>query len=360
MLRGRGIFRMLTALMMSLVIFYGMRIETAASNEKEYLAPLNGGIYNVLDPTAEGNEEAIQELTQIVEAAAKEKSDLVMADVQMALNVRAEATEDSDKVGLLYKDCGGRILERKDGWTKLKSGNLIGWASDEYLLFDNDAETMASEVGNLIVTIETETLRVREEPNTDSDILGLLSQDDELDVIEVIDDEWISVDFDNDIAYVSAEFVNVDFHIDEGETMDVIKKREEEAAEAKRKAMADANAAVVAEADDLKLLATLIYCEAGSESYNGKLAVGSVVMNRVRSGAYPNTISGVIYASGQFTPAMNGKVAKAYYNGSAPESCYTAAQEAMAGVTNVGDATHFRKASTTTHDGILIDNQIFW
>ncbi len=360
MLRGRGIFRMLTTLMMSLVIFYGIGIEAAASNAKEYLEPLNGGIYNIIDPSTGGNEEAIEELTQIVEEAAKEKSDLVMADVQMALNVREEASEDSAKVGLLYKDCGGRILERKDGWTKLQSGNLIGWASDEYLLFDSDAEALASEVGNLIVTIETETLRVRGEPNTESEILGLLSQDDELDVIEVIDDEWISVDFDNDVAYVSAEFVNMDFHIDEGETMEVIKKREEEAAEAKKKALQESNAAIVAEADDLRLLATLIYCEAGSESYDGKLAVGAVVMNRVRSGAYPNTISGVIYASGQFTPAMNGKVAKAYYNGIATESCYAAAQAAMAGATNVGDATHFRKASTTTHDGILIDNQIFW
>ena len=59
-----------------------------------------------------------------------------MADVQDALNVRAEASEESEKVGLLYKDCGGRILERKDGWTKIKSGDLIGWAKDDYLLFD--------------------------------------------------------------------------------------------------------------------------------------------------------------------------------------------------------------------------------
>ena len=87
----------------------------------------------------------------------------------------------------------------------------------------------------------------------------------------------------------------------------------------------------------------MIYCEAGSESYQGQLAVGAVVMNRVNSGAYPNTISGVIYASGQFTPAMNGKVAR-IYNTDIPASCYTAAQEAMAGATNVGGATHFRRA----------------
>lgn len=360
--KGRGIFLMLTGLFISLGMLYGISINADASSTKEYLDSLNAGISNIIDPSAGGsNEAAIEELTQIAEEAASEKSDLVMADVQMALNVRADSTEDSAKVGLLYKDCGGRILERKDGWTKLRSGELIGWASDEYLLFDEEAEAMASEVGNLIVTIETETLRVRQEPNTDAEVLGMLVQNDALDVIEVVNDEWISVDFDNTVAYVSAEFVNMDFHIDAGETMEVIRQREEEEAaaraEAQKKAVQNANQEIIAEANDLKLLATLIYCEAGSESYEGKLAVGAVVMNRVRSGAYPNTISGVIYASGQFTPAINGRVAKAY-NGNVPDSCYQAAQEAMAGASNVGGATHFRRAGN--HDGILIDNQVFW
>ncbi|MCI9464305.1 MAG: cell wall hydrolase [Lachnospiraceae bacterium] len=360
MLRGRSIFPVLAGLLLSLCMLCGMRIQAAASDTRGNLDSLNVGISNIIDPGSGGNEDAIRELTQIVEEAAANKSDLVMADVQMALNVRAEATEDSEKVGLLYKDCGGRILEQKDGWTKIESGDLVGWASDEYLLFDEDAEALASEVGNMIVTIETETLRVRQEPNTDSEILGLLSQDDALDVIEVLDEEWISVAFDSDVAYVSAEYVDMNFHIDEGETMAVIKKREEEAEEAKKKALEDTNAAIIAEEDDLRLLAALIQCEAGSETYQGQLAVGAVVMNRVRSGAYPNTISGVIYASGQFTPAMNGKVAKTYYNGNVSASCYQAAQDAMAGATNVGDATHFRRAATTTHEGILIDNQIFW
>lgn len=357
MLKGRGIFLMLAGWFISLVVFGGIKIEAAAANTKDYLDSLNVGISNVIDPSGGGNEEAIEELAQIVEEAEKEKSDLVMADVQVALNVRAEASEDSEKVGLLYKDCGGKILERKDGWTKLESGDLVGWASDEYLLFDEEAEALAGEVGNLIIVNETETLRVRQEPNTDAEVLGLLAQNDALNVVEVMDDEWIKVDFYHDDAYVLAEYVDVDFLIDEGETMDVIRQREEEAEAARKKAMQDANQAVIADADDIRLLAALIYCEAGSESYQGQLAVGAVVMNRVNSGAYPNTISGVIYASGQFTPAMNGKVAR-IYNTDIPASCYTAAQEAMAGATNVGGATHFRRAGN--HEGILIDNQVFW
>lgn len=361
MLRSRGVFLMLAGLMIICGMLYGIGIDAAASGTKDYLDEFNVGISNIIAPDSGGsNEEAIEELAQIADEAAGEKSDLVMADVKMALNVRAEATEESEKVGLLYKDCGGRILEKKDGWTKIQSGDLVGWASDDYLLFDEDAEELAGEVGNLIVTIETETLRVRGEPNLDAEVIGLLGLDDALDVIEVVDDEWISVDFENDVAYVSSEFVNMDFHIDAGETMEVIRQREEEEAEAKRKALITANEAVIADGNDVKLLASLIYCEAGAESYDGKLAVGSVVMNRVRSGAYPNTISGVIYASGQFSPAMSGKVARVYNgeNGSVPESCYQAANQVLSGYSNVGDATHFRRAGN--HDGIQIDNQVFW
>lgn len=358
MLKGRIVFLMLAAFFISSVMLYGIGIDAAAAGTNEYLDSFSVGISSIISPDyGSDTEDAIEEPKQTAEETEGETSDLVMADVKMALNVRAEATEESEKVGLLYKDCGGRILERKDGWTKLESGDLIGWASDEYLLFDSEAEALAGEVGNLIVTIETENLRVRQEPNTDSRILGMLGLDDELDVIDVIDDEWISVDFENDTAYVSAEFVDVDFHIDAGETMEAIKKREEEEAEAKRKAVISANQAIIAEADDIRLLAALIQCEAGSEAYEGKLAVGAVVMNRVRSGAYPNTISGVIYASGQFTPALNGKVARAY-NNSVADSCFQAAQDSMAGASNVGEATHFRRAGN--HDGIQIGNHVFW
>lgn len=359
MLKGRSVFLMMPGLALSFGMLFGIGIDANASGTNDYLDSFNVGISNIIAPdSGSTNEEAIEELAQITEEANSKKSDLVMADVKMALNVRAEATEDSEKVGLLYKDCGGRILERKDGWTKIKSGDLVGWASDDYLLFDEDAEELASEVGNTIVTIDTETLRVRQEPNMDSDILGLLAQDDALDVIEVVNDEWISVDFENETAYVSSEFVKLDFHIDEGETMEVIRKREEAEAEAKRQAVITANEAIIAEANDVRLMAALIYCEAGAESYEGKVAVGAVVMNRLRSGAYPSTISGVIYASGQFTPAMTGKVAKVYNNDTIPESCFQAANEALGGLSNVGDATHFRRAGN--HDGILIGNHVFW
>lgn len=359
MLRGRRMFVLFASLILCLSISGMFCLDAEAVGQKEYLDSLSVGISQIIDPTTgTANEQAIKELTEIAESNRSqetEESDLVMVNVQVAMNVRAEASEESDKVGVLYKDCGGRILERKDGWTRLKSGDLIGWASDDYLLFGEDAEAMADDVGNLIVTIETEILRVRDEPSTDADVVGLLTGDDELEIIEVVNDDWISVDYEDETRYVSSEFVDLDFHIDEGETLAAIKKREEEERQAKLTAN---QGAVVVGGDDLRLLAALIQCEAGGESYNGKLAVGAVVMNRVRSGAYPNTISGVIFASGQFTPALNGKVARVYTNGNISDGCYEAAQAAINGETNVGDATHFRRAGN--HDGLLIDHQVFW
>ncbi|NLL77630.1 MAG: SH3 domain-containing protein [Clostridiales bacterium] len=382
MSRSKRAFYMLSGIVLVFALLMSVNITAAAgenaAGSKEYLDSLSVGVAKILTPSTEvraengmpgnttenkteDNNTAITVSGNTVQETETEtitetKSDLVMADVQNALNVRSEANEDSEKVGLLYKDCGGKILERKDGWTKLKSGDLVGWANDEYLLFNEDAERLAGEVGNLIVTIETDALRVRKEPSTDADIYVLMAQDDELDVIEVLNDDWISVAYEDKVGYVSSEFVDLDFHIDEGETVAAIKAREKAEAEAKAKLTANQGAVVVG-ADDTRLLAALIYCEAGNQGYEGHLAVGAVVMNRVRSGAYPNSITGVIYASGQFTPALNGKVAKVYA-GNIPESCIKAAQDAIGGSTNVGTATHFRRAGV--HDGIVIGDHVFW
>lgn len=93
---------------------------------------------------------------------------------------------------------------------------------------------------------------------------------------------------------------------------------------------------------DRYLLANLIYCEAGGEPYEGKLAVASVVMNRVLSSCYPDTISGVIYQNKQFSPVASGRLALALARGDATDSCYQAADEAMSGVNNIGTCVYFR------------------
>ena len=99
---------------------------------------------------------------------------------------------------------------------------------------------------------------------------------------------------------------------------------------------------------DRYLLANLIYCEAGAEPYEGQVAVGAVVMNRVLSSVYPNTVTGVIYQSGQFSPVASGRLALALAENRATARCYEAADAAMSGTTTVGNCVYFR----TPVDGI--------
>ena len=112
----------------------------------------------------------------------------------------------------------------------------------------------------------------------------------------------------------------------------------EEAAAAQ--AAAEAQAASVA-ASEQELLAALIYCEAGNQPYEGQVAVGAVVMNRVKSGVYPNTITDVIYQSGQFGPAMTGWLDSVLASGSYSDTARQAAADAIAGSNPVGDCLYF-------------------
>ena len=93
---------------------------------------------------------------------------------------------------------------------------------------------------------------------------------------------------------------------------------------------------------DRYLLANLIYCEAGAEPYEGKVAVGAVVINRVLSSVYPDTVVGVIYQNRQFSPVASGRLALALAEGRANASCFQAADEAMKGYSNVGNCVYFR------------------
>lgn len=92
---------------------------------------------------------------------------------------------------------------------------------------------------------------------------------------------------------------------------------------------------------DSAMLAAIIQCEAGGESYEGKLAVGSVVLNRVSSSHFPNTIAGVIYQGGQFSPVASGRFASVLAAG-ANASCRQAAGEVLNGNITIG-ALYFRR-----------------
>lgn len=117
-----------------------------------------------------------------------------------------------------------------------------------------------------------------------------------------------------------------------------IAAEQESSAQAEAASASAGNGNISAEQE---LLAALIFCEAGNQPYEGQVAVGAVVMNRVRSGAYPDSIAEVIYQSGQFTPAMTGWLDTVLAEGSYTDSAMQAAADALSGSSPVGDLLYF-------------------
>lgn len=90
-----------------------------------------------------------------------------------------------------------------------------------------------------------------------------------------------------------------------------------------------------------KLLASIIYCEAGNQSFTGQVAVGAVVLNRMANEAYPDTMEEVIYQPGQFCPAGSGWLDRVRSTDGYTESAMQAAEAALAGENPIGDCLYF-------------------
>ena len=207
---SKKLLTVLAGLVLMTVLLLQCDLDAQAANHN-YLSDYTGGAAAVLDARSTNTSKVLnataKELNLDLDSLSREEeSTLVMANVTSALNVRTEPATDAEKAGKLYKDCGGKILERKDGWTKIQSGDLIGWASDEYLLFGEDAESLAADVGVTVAHID-DGLMVRTKPGTDADIYGVLPKGDEVEVLSVGDDGWACIDYEGEDGYVSTDYV---------------------------------------------------------------------------------------------------------------------------------------------------------
>lgn len=169
---------------------------------------------------------------------------------------------------------------------------------------------------------------------------------------------------DADIADAEADVEGLEAKIAKMEAYEKeleIKKAKEDAArmaKIKEQEKEDTSGTTYVPADsDAYLLGAIIECEAGSEPYEGKMAVGSVIMNRVKSSYFPNTISGVIYQSGQFSPVASGRLAYRLEAGVSNE-CLGAAQEVLNG--NITTNCLYFRANNGIISGTVIGNHVFY
>ncbi len=175
------------------------------------------------------------------EAVKKEEeyfTTLVIADVNDYVNVRDISSEEGEIVGKLYDNSVGHFIEEENGWYKITSGNCTGYVKGEYCVTGEDAIALAKEVGVRIATVNTTTLKVREEASQESAVLGLVPMADELVVTEELDG-WVKVDIEEGFGYVSTDYVELSTEFVEAES----REEEEARLEKERRAREEANAA---------------------------------------------------------------------------------------------------------------------
>ena len=155
---------------------------------------------------------------------------LVIAKVNNYVNVRSIPSEDGEILGKLYDKSVGEFISEKDGWYEITSGSVTGFVKAEYCVTGEEAVALAREVGTRIATVNTTTLKVREEPGMDTTVLGLIPIEDQLLVTEELDG-WVKVNIEEGDGYVSSDFVTLSTEFVKAES-----KAEEEARLAKEAA----------------------------------------------------------------------------------------------------------------------------
>ena len=255
-------------------------------------------------------------LEQIPEVAAvavstQEWHQKAVSNVDGETDVLLAGEEGSEVVGKLYHNTIVDVEEKGVAWTRVSADEVNGYVKSDSLAFGTDAVRRADQVCPVV-----------EKPMEDNGAIVRTRESEPAKTLAQIEEE---------------------------------QRAAAQAQQQAQEAQASQQAVTAATSGEQALLAALIFCEAGGEPYEGQVAVGAVVMNRVRSGIFPNSITEVIYQSGQFGPAITGKLDAVLADGRTTASCYQAAADALAGANPIGEALYFGNGDY----GQLIGNHWF-
>lgn len=172
----------------------------------------------------------------------EEKETLIIAQVTDYVNIRSIPSTDGEIVGKLYNNSVGVLIEVEGDWYKMKSGSVEGYVKAEYFKTGDEAKRIADEVGNRIATVNTETLFVRCEATTESKILGMVPDQEELTVLAE-ENGFVKVSIEEGDGWVSMDYVILETEYVTAESIEEERARLEEEQRAKEEARKAAEAA---------------------------------------------------------------------------------------------------------------------
>ena len=305
-------------------------------------------------------------------------SGIGVIDAKDMLDIHAEANTASAVIGQVMEDGHVAILAKYNDWVQIQAGEIAGWVPAENLVETEISNEEAVAANEQVIAERTGATASEDEFFAEEEVQQDETAALQAEASEAAQNEIEEVQAAEEAARLEAEAqakaaeeaarLEAEAQAKAAEEAARLEaeaqaKAAEEAAQLEAEAQQAALAAQAAQtaavsAEELKLLANIIYCEAGSESYVGKVAVGNVIMNRVKSASQPNTITEVVYAKGQFSPVRNGSLQRALSSDKADAACYQAAIEALAGAQPVGGKLFFRR--NNGRSGQVIGHHVFY
>lgn len=295
-----------------------------------------------------------------------------IADKEEAIRITGEEIEEAKKTEAWQYDCMVKRIQYmyESGETDYLELLFSAQSFSDFLNYSDYFSAIADYDENMMAEYEATRQRIEEEEakllqeKADLDDLYLAAETEKNKVSSLISQTNSNIQkYGDKIATAEEEARAYEAELkkkeEDIETLKKIIEQEKALSAAAAKATWRDISEVTFADGDKKLLANIIYCEAGAEPYAGKLAVGAVVINRVLSSKYPDTVVGVIYQKSQFSPVASGRYELALAVDKANADCYKAAEEAMSGVTNVGNCLYFRTPIDGL-TGIAIGGHIFY
>lgn len=218
---------LLTAGATSALTYYGAEL-TVAQNDSNVVTASAQGAPQTDDASQESekaNEEAqANEAAQTPTAAQTcGYTNLGMSVISSGnLNIRQEASTDSEVVGILTNHNACELLEDAGDWYKVTSGKVTGYVSKQYLVTGDEAESIAEQEIKTVATVNTETLNVRAEKSTDAAVLSQVGNSEAFTVNSVADG-WVEISVDDSVGYISQDYVTLAQALPTAKTIEQVK-----------------------------------------------------------------------------------------------------------------------------------------
>lgn len=212
---------LLTAGATSALTYYGAELTVAQNDSNVVTASAQGTPQT--DDVSQESEQANEAAQTPTAAQICGYTNLGMSVISSGnLNIRQEASTDSEVIGILTNHNACELLEDSGEWYKVTSGKVTGYVNKQYLVTGDEAEVIAEQEIKTVATVNTETLNVRAEKSTEAEVLSQVGNSEAFTVNSVADG-WVEISVDDSVGYISQDYVTLAQALPTAKTIEQVK-----------------------------------------------------------------------------------------------------------------------------------------